>query len=43
MFTIIVFIAGVLLGKNWEQVMSFVNSKLNQSKNSDGGVTRVDD
>jgi len=43
MFTILVFVAGLFLGKYWDQVNAFIKSKLDQSKNSDGGVNRLDD
>jgi len=43
MFTILVFIAGIFLGKYWEEVLAFVKAKLDQSKKSDGNVQRLDD
>jgi len=43
MFTILVFVAGLFLGKYWEQVNDFIKAKLDQSKKADGGVQRLDD
>lgn len=41
MFTLIVFVGGWFLGRYWDQVNEIVKDKLNQSKKSDGGVTRI--
>ena len=43
MGTLIVFVAGWFLGRYWDQVNALVKKKLNQSKNSNGGVTRMGD
>ncbi|MBX2837318.1 MAG: hypothetical protein KTR35_10725 [Gammaproteobacteria bacterium] len=41
-WTIIVFVAGWLVGRNWEQVKKFANEKLNANKNITGKATRMD-
>ncbi len=43
MTTVIVFIAGLFIGKFWEQINDFIKAKLEQSKNSTGSVNRLDD
>jgi len=42
-FTIIVFVAGWFLGRNWDQAKAFFMNKLAQSSSADGGTRRLDD
>lgn len=41
-WTIIVFVAGWLVGRNWDQVKKLVNDKLSANKNISGKATRID-
>lgn len=41
-WTIIVFVAGWLVGRYWDQVKKIASDKLNANKNITGKATRID-